>query len=211
MNELSEREMSRRIQDNEGLVRIVLSGNRRRVAAMRLEEEDVLQEMRIQLWYAIRYHDPNRAPFSAYAGMRMQQCIDRLIKKAKKRLENNVYVLPIDQDGGVCTGEDNYAYPPSTHGAFIDNQTVTDDKDSDGEIVFSSLKAICDERELRILAARMNGATLNEIGEQEGITRERVRQLYTRTMRRVRRAMEGQDGRAKTSTDDKHSTRNAAH
>lgn len=88
-----------------------------------------------------------------------------------------------------------------------------DDNHHDGDLAelreaYATLSPLLDERQAEVLQARMEGYTLNEIGQRLGITRERVRQVQYAAIHKLQEASNGPTRSAPVTITKKSIRRN---
>jgi len=154
--------MDKRIEDNMGLVHKVLT----KYFPDKSHDEDYIQIGLIGLWQAIeKYNGSSSWPNYAYT------CIKNEIMTQYSR-DNKKSAIP---EHKLCRLGEDTIIDDSAEGRIISSVDVQD--------ALSKLN----ERTRYILTERMNGRTLEDIGAELGITRERLRQICVKAKRKIGR------------------------
>lgn len=169
LNQPEARKVDRALRENDGLIHYTL---RRAFGRMSFEDyEDMTQELRISMYQAVLRFDPSRGvPMMAYVAICLQNAARDLMVSRRRRLSRPCEkALSLDAPLGI--GQDE---------ALI--SIVRDDHPSHDELVVGKVAseqalALMTPRARRLVRLKAEGLTLDTLGKQEGITRERVRQI----------------------------------
>lgn len=162
-----EREDALRLyEDNEKLVFFILNKYFPTLAF----DEDAAQDGRLGLWNACQSYDPEKSAFSTYAGRAIRNAVAMSLRQETRRAK--LPTVSLSSVVGERKGGDEITLEDTVVG-----ETDVDFVDT------GAFLARLDDREERIVRMRAGGATLEEIGAAEGLSRQGVLCL----LRRVRR------------------------
>jgi RNA polymerase sigma factor (sigma-70 family) len=88
----------------------------------------------------------------------------------RRRLEKNTYVIPISPDVELIAGDQNPEIAYQMKAAA------------------GKLLAVLNDREREVIEARMKDVTLEELGKERGVSRERIRQHENKALRKMKEA-----------------------
>lgn len=215
---LYKRALDRCVRANSGLVYQVAHRLQKKGAAVGLELLDLVQEGNIGLMRALEKYDPRRGvSFATYAYFWIYQTTNRTIDNSgiiripvgrQTRKDSKDESKKVRRDYIQCADNarrvGSLDEPVDNSRAAGDMQTVLDHI-SDSSIppadvamglredISTLLDAMddLDPRERRIVRARyVEEKTLEEVGEENGITRERIRQIEQQLLRKLRDLIE---------------------
>ena len=163
------------IEENLGLVAYVIRRRFRKYVA----NQDIWQEGRIGLWKAAQRFDPSLGhKFSSFAYVVIWRRICNYIKTAKLQevyeefsLDSEAFILEGDGQADTLFGSDLISDHGNSEAAI---EAVCSEVVTEGIIEKIRQK---NPRTADIITLRMNGKTLDEIGNKYGLTRERIRQI----------------------------------
>lgn len=149
---------------------------RRYAAAWRLshQTDDVIAEALAGVCRASQTYDPEKSSFGTYAGWWIKSAVNGYVKR-EGRTDMHTQALPPDDSELLarCDPERAEEWPPPRWAARL---------------------ARLPERERSVVLARTAGRTLEDIGRDMGISKERVRQLSEKAYAKLRRILEEEDG-----------------
>jgi RNA polymerase primary sigma factor len=171
-----------------------------------LDLEDLVQEGILGLITAARKFDPSRGNrFSTYAWYWIRQCIFRAIANNQNLIRWPVHrieeLVPANRDGHAAQ------LPPGERSVkrFDGCELYAEDAIKCGDddcleraeaidAVLSAIESSLTDRQRRILQLRFglqehHEHTLEEVGEVEGVTRERIRQIQENAISRLKRGL----------------------
>jgi len=160
------------------------------------DANDLMQTGRLALYKAALKHDPARATFSTYAYVpawrdmcqqnrflqgRMYSRNDTITTKSLKR-EADKRLIPVSQLPG-------HEFP-GLHAGILERTTAEEEElPADREERVSKLRelllSLLPERERTVIALRLDGQGLQEIGERLGVTKQRVGQIEQQALKRL--------------------------
>lgn len=172
------------VSEHEGLCRLVM--RRYNWAKGRgLEEADLLQEARISVWEAQKDFDPEKGKFSTLAGIRMRW-------RAGKQLDRMAYPVRLPRTAQRDARERGQPIQCHVVSEDVAEWGVTenpDEQDPFRQRLQRALDALPQRERWVIEQRHFEERTLDAIGADMGVCRERVRQLETRALRRMREVM----------------------
>jgi RNA polymerase primary sigma factor len=155
-----------------------------------VEMNDLMQEGRLGALEAARRHDPKKGKFFSYAvhwiKSRMQRFVMNCSKDVrvpvgqfwKHQTHESSFDAPVGEDGDATLGDLMGADESVTHDA---------DADDRAELLQTALAKL-PERERAVLHARFfEDKTFEEIGAEQGVTRERIRQIEFSALKKLRK------------------------
>lgn len=134
--------------------------------AHRMEKEDCRQECFIALWTATSLYDPFRGvSFKTYLVTTLWRALGRYKKTISKQIRGKINNVNVDQDFA--------AENKDTHLTDLRNE-------------LEALAARISSRSMKVLQLRMEGVTLEKIGLQLEISKERVRQVESKSINQLK-------------------------
>jgi RNA polymerase primary sigma factor len=124
-------------------------------------------------------------------GERLDPLMERKLKRATNRVEQIIRIAqePMSLETPVGTEEDSYL------GDFIKDETMPEPDDATSKQLLreqmSTILGSLNQRERKVLEMRFGlkdgqGHTLEEVGQAFGVTRERIRQIEAKALRKLR-------------------------
>lgn len=169
-------------------------------------DEDLIQLGNVGLLETIRRFDPTRgARLCTAVPWGVRQVIERVIQ-----LDSTIVHMPATtlgdrqaRDAHQRRFSDSLDFQPNgdgqgSLGAMTAVQTVDPGEESHRESELQQLRdaiSALPDRLRTIMWCRLDGLTLDNIGEILGVTRERVRQLENKAMRLLRKSLTGSEGK----------------
>jgi RNA polymerase sigma factor (sigma-70 family) len=144
------------------------------------ERDELFAHCLVGLWYAVEQYDPSRGAFSTHAVPKIRGRLTGWLvtqNRKKRRLDKEALSLssPLRRDEGS--------------GLLLEDVIADEKAEFEDRIIAKSeierLLSRCTERERRIVEALGQGLTLQKVGEFEGVSRERIRQIKVRAMKKI--------------------------
>ena len=155
-------------------------------------DEDMLAAGFAAIWKAVQTYDPTIGSFKTYSSW----WIKYYMREEKKR-RATVFVTRHGMEKGVSIEVMPLDVPDTVGGVPLSDTLPCEDESADlvleaaedKERVRRALGTL-KPREQAIIKARMEGKTLQEVGDTLGLTRERVRQIEAAAMPLMRQRLE---------------------
>lgn len=149
----------------------------------RMDQDDAIQVASVGLWHACQRFDPTRGiKLSTYAA----QCMRGYLLST---LDLQRFGVRRPVDGGLDLTRFDLVGERSDLDRIVDDEAPADAVRNEQVAAVRAAITQLPERLGRIIRMRMHGATLDEIGEEFGFTRERARQLVGKAEDRLRRLL----------------------
>jgi RNA polymerase sigma factor (sigma-70 family) len=163
--------------DNLKLAFHVAKSYLRRARALGFTREDLQQEAVVGLLRASHRFDPAvGTPFSGFAGLAIRHHLHNVLIARRHRPWRG---LPANPGGAVFDHEDPRAERPDARATF------NDEKEQVGRL----LRQLSSREQLIIQMYFWNDMSFAQIGALVGLSGERIRQVFDRSMGRLRRAV----------------------
>lgn len=146
-----------------------------------LDMDDLVSEAVLALCRAAQRWEPARGSFSTYAGATIHNWLLNVCRLGRRsvvdRLEFVSLSTPVGETGDDCLLD-----------LLPDPEAQVEDRVSDSELVDALHRAIDElpERERKIVLGIMGGRTVASIAQESGCSRQRVAQIHSRAIRRLR-------------------------
>lgn len=180
---------------------VVAVARRQRRGSVRLE--DLIQEGNVGLMRAVERFDPSVGTrLSTYAVCWIRACIGKYLKEARSSVRpQSGTVAQADLSLDVAAEEGGAPYLESIpgEGATPEEQYLAAEKRRDLRRELRKVRRRIGEMGWEIVHSRLaqdQPATLEELGRQWGVSRERVRQVEMRTKHLLARQLSGIEGRS---------------
>jgi RNA polymerase sigma factor (sigma-70 family) len=171
------------------------------------DADDVAQEILVAMISAAKRYDPTRGPFVRYFAPHMKQFARRAARRAGQ--ESGSYGRPMRAPEGRTVSIDAELRPNSwqTDGESFPMSTAIEGRDpdpADDADRLDKLRAISaalrrlDNRSRLVLELRLSGRILSEIGDDLGLSRERIRQIEREAIDAIARDLGRPDERRPT-------------
>ncbi len=186
--------MSIRVEDHVGLARLAAGRFRWAVGQGGIDSDDLVQAAMLGLHRAAQTFDPDRASWSTYGMTWARSSVRRYIYQHRRTVSYPVYrqersnaetpprELSLDAPvGGEADGR-------SWHERHAANATCPEEAAAANERNERLEAALAElpERQARIIRGRLRGLRLVDLGEELGVSRERIRQLEANALDALR-------------------------
>lgn len=143
-----------------------------------LTMDELLQEARVGLMKAIeKFNHRRKNTFLTYANWWIMAYIYRCVKKASKNSSRESHNLPEQADDEMLEKSDEGQQVADTEHRMM------------GQKMLQLIDRIPDPRYKKVMELRLEGQTLEVIGQQIGVSRERVRQIERAQVAKLREAL----------------------
>jgi RNA polymerase sigma factor (sigma-70 family) len=193
-----------RIEEHQRLVRFFVRQFHWATHSGRICDEDLVQEGNLGLLHACAKFDPSLGwMFSTYARRWVQNYMQRFIESRSFPVSyptNFTWRQPkdgIQRKGGVSLDAPSRRFghgEASPMKDFLKSKAQGQERDlfdaetrSEAHLMVMAILPVIGARNTEILLRRANGETLEAIGADTGVTRERVRQIYNDALEKCRR------------------------
>ena len=163
----------------------------------RVDLGDLFQEGFLGMMHALVKFDPERGfKFSTYAEHWIKQRIRLFIDKNRSHLSVPVRVnematqgtrcMRVEPESNILDAQRALTVPTSLSTDYNPGEPDPDLDTMETEEEYAFLLKLLSERSADVVRARMNGATLQEIGSTLDVSRERVRQIEFKSFQELR-------------------------
>ncbi|HKI31234.1 MAG TPA: sigma-70 family RNA polymerase sigma factor [Gemmataceae bacterium] len=155
----------------------------RRARALGVTWEDLHQEAVVALLRASRGFNPAvGVKFSSYAGVAVRHHLHNVLTTRRYHATRG---LPTHEDGALIEPEDRHTVPPDAAAILADEK----------ERVARLMRLLLPRERAIFQMYFWDDMSFAQIGTQVGLSGERVRQIFDRSLRRLRQAAHANNGR----------------
>ncbi len=155
-----------------------------RARTKQLEADDLFQLCYFAFERSLRLFDLSRnVRFITYLyqALSKEMCRKRLTRKLLGIPGRSVKIRSLDNGDGKAASWGSQLESPKPDGCAVEKREQLR--------IIEGVLGVLDPRDQKIMAMRMESITLQAIGDQLGMPKERVRQLEERALRRIRQAL----------------------